>query len=494
MLSIGARSLAKLLPALSLVPGPVYLALADSITVLVRDGRLVPDTRLPSERELATELGLSRATVTAAYDQLREHGLLASRTGAGSFITITSSVAERPGQPGQLNRLNRWTLRLPDPAETIDLTCAAMPAPVGVLERALAVAAPRLPALADGTGYDPMGLPELRAAIADRFTQRGVTTAPDQILITSGALHAFDLLLRTLTGPGDRVLTELPSYPGALDAIRTNGARVVPVALARTGEWDVGAMQAALRQTSPRLAYLIPDYHNPTGGYIDEQQRRAVLKVARTTATTVIIDESFIDLGLPPVDDLGAAPVAATQHTAALDSSVVTIGSLSKPVWGGLRIGWVRASTDLVRRLSAQRAASDMSGSILDQLLGVALFDHFDEIVDLRRAQLSARRETLLRALQRELPAWRPSVPVGGVSMWVELDAPLATPLSLLAAQNGVQIVPGARFGIDGTLERFVRVPYTLEPEQLDNAVSRLAVAWAQLDRTGRATRQLVVA
>src|ERR1700742_3385373 len=119
MLSIGARSLAKLLPALSLVPGPVYLALADSITVLVRDGRLVPDTRLPSERELAAELGLSRATVTAAYDQLRQHGLLASRTGAGSFITISSTVVQRPGPQGQLNRvnrLNRWTLRLPDPA------------------------------------------------------------------------------------------------------------------------------------------------------------------------------------------------------------------------------------------------------------------------------------------------------------------------------------------------------------------------------------------
>ena len=123
-----------------------------------------------------------------------------------------------------------------------------------------------------------MGLPELRAAIADRFTQRGVATSPDQILITSGALHAFDLLLRTLTGPGDRVLTELPSYPGALDAIRTNGARVVPVAARADGGWDVGAMQAALRQTSPRLAYLIPDYHNPTGGYIDEQQRRDVLQ------------------------------------------------------------------------------------------------------------------------------------------------------------------------------------------------------------------------
>jgi DNA-binding transcriptional MocR family regulator len=306
-------------------------------------------------------------------------------------------------------------------------------------------------------------------------------------LITSGALHAFDLLLRVLTGPGDRVLTELPSYPGALDAIRTNGARVVPVSLAPAGGWDVAAMQAALRQTAPRLAYLIPDYHNPTGGYIDEQQRRDVLRVARSTGTTVIIDESFVHLGL-------TGEVTPPLATASLDSSVITIGSLSKPVWGGLRIGWVRASADLIQRLSVRRAASDMSGSVLDQLVGVALFDHFDEIIELRRAQLIPRRAALLEALARELPGWRAPMSAGGMSIWVELDAPLATPLTLLAAQAGVQLVPGARFGVDGTLERFLRVPYALPPDELDEAVRILASAWDQLDRTGRSTRQLVVA
>ena len=483
---MGARSLAKLLPQLTLAPGPVYLALADSVTALVRDGRLAPETRLPSERELALELQLSRATVTAAYDQLRERGLLASRTGAGSFVTI-------PTAPGRRSALNRWAMPVPDEREAIDLTCAAMPAPAGVLERAFAQAAPLLAGLAAGTGYDPMGLPELRAAIATRFTLRGVATTPDQILITSGALHAFDLLLRVLTGPGDRVLTELPSYPGALDAIRTNSARVVPVSLAPAGGWDVGAMQAALRQTAPRLAYLIPDYHNPTGGYIDEQQRRDVLRVARNTATTVIVDESFVQLGLAPLEDpLGA--IAAARPTAALDPSVVTIGSLSKPVWGGLRIGWVRASTDLVQRLSARRAASDMSGSVLDQLVGVALFDRLDEIIELRRAQLAPQRAAILRALARDLPGWHAPTPSGGMSVWVELDAPLGTPLSLLAAQAGVLIVPGSRFGVDGTLERFLRVPFALPPDQLDEGVRRLAAAWSQLDRSGRATRQLVVA
>jgi DNA-binding transcriptional MocR family regulator len=474
-----------MLPSLRLAPGPVYLALADSITALVRDGRVAAETRLPSERELAAELQLSRATVTAAYDQLRERGLLASRTGSGSYVTIPAEAGLRTG-------LARWAMPTVGAHSIVDLSCAAMPAPPGVLEQALAQAAPLLPALAAGTGYDPMGLPELRTAVSAWFARRGLPTSPEQILITSGALHAFDLLLRLLTGPGDRVLTELPSYPGALDAIRANTARIVPVAMAPTGGWELGLMQAALRQTAPRLAYLIPDYHNPTGTLIDEEQRREVLRVARSTGTTVVVDETFVELGLPSAHP--ERPVARPRHTAALDSSVVTVGSLSKPVWGGLRIGWVRAAPDLVRRLSSLRAASDMSGSALDQLVGAAVFERLDEIVALRREQLAAQRSAVLDALARYLPQWRAPMPAGGLSVWAELDAPLATPLSLLAAQGGVHIVAGSRFGVDGTLERFLRVPFALPPDQLDDAVQRLAAAWAQLDRSGRATRTLVVA
>ncbi len=488
LVSISARQLAGLLPSQRSRTGPVYLRLADSITSLVRDGRLAAEVRLPSERELAGALSLSRATVTAAYDQLRGRGLLASRTGAGSFIVVPPAAA--------LAGAARWNFTASDANgldDPLDLSCAAMPAPPGVLEAAFAAAGPTLATLTEGTGYDPMGLPELRAAIAARFTQRGVATSPDQIMVTSGALHAFDLLLRVLTGPGDRVLTELPSYPGALDAIRANGARLVPVALAGSGGWDVDAMTAALRQTSSRLAYLIPDYHNPTGGYIDEPQRRAVLQAARSAGTTVIIDESFVHLGLPAGDD-PFGPVAPARATAALDPTIVTIGSLSKLVWGGLRIGWVRASTDLVRRLSALRAATDMSGSILDQLVGVALCERLDEIVELRRAQLVPRRDALIAALARELPSWRVTTPTGGLSTWVELDAPLSTPLTLLAAQVGVHLVAGSRFGIDGTLERFLRIPYALAPGQLEDAVRRLALAWQQLDRSARPARQLVVA
>jgi DNA-binding transcriptional MocR family regulator len=454
----------------------VYTSLADGITALVLDGRVAPETRLPSERELAKHLALSRATVTAAYDALRADGFVVSRTGAGTFVTVPAGA--RRISP------NRWAPAQPVPATEIDMSCAALSAPPGVMPEALAAAATHLADEAAGSGYNPLGLPALRRAVADRFTARGVPTDPEQILVTNGALHGFDMLVRLLVGPGDRVLTELPTYPGALDALRANGTRVVPVGISAEHGWPVGEMQATLRQTLPRLAFLVPDFQNPTGALVGERERREVLRVAKRAGTTVVIDETFVELGL-------AGPLPPT---AALDPSVVTLGSLSKPVWGGLRLGWIRASADLVRRLAVQRAATDLSGSVLDQLVGAAILDRLDDIAADRRRQLRAQRDALIAALRDELPQWRAPVPAGGLSIWVELDAPLCTPLTLAAGHLGVQLVPGSRFGLDGTLERFLRLPFALPSSQLGEAVRRLALAWESVDRAGAGSRHLVVA
>ena len=474
---IGGRALAELLPDLRSMPGPVYSALAHAITSLVLDGRVVTETRLPSERELATSLGLSRATVTAAYDQLRTDGFLASRTGSGSYVTVPAGAQPRP-------TLARWQLRPENGADVIDLSCAALPAPPELLPATVAEAAPRLGAYLFGNGYEPAGLPVLREAVAARFTARGVPTRPEQVLITNGSQHGLDLLLRLLLGPGDRVLTELPTYPGALDAVRSNGGRLVPVPMAAAGGWQVEQLQATLRQTAPRLAYLTPDFHNPTGALVPAADRREVLRTARQTGTTVVVDESFVDLGFG----------AHERSMAELDPGTVTLGSLSKPVWGGLRVGWLRAPTDLVHRLAALRTSIDMGGAVLDQLVAALLFEQLDDVGAARIAELVPQRDALVEALRSELPDWRFTVPQGGLSLWAELPAPLSTPLCLLAAQAGVMIVPGSRFGVDGTLERFLRLPYALPADRLVEAVRRLAGVWRQLDGSGLTARQLVVA
>jgi DNA-binding transcriptional MocR family regulator len=481
---ISGRALAQLLPDLPVLPGPLYVALARSIAALILDARVALETQLPSERALAESLAISRSSVTAAYDHLRRDGYVTSRIGAGSFAALPDRHGAWPTMHRAPADGDQRTRREQD---DLDLTSASLSAAPGVIEQALQYAGEAFPALQHTMGYHPAGLPALRQAVARRFDQRGLPTDPDQIMITSGALAGFDLLLRVLLAPGDRVLTELPTYLGALDAVRGHGGRLTPVPLPSPRDsspgWDVEAMTQALRHSSPRLAYLIPDFHNPTGRLVPLEQRARVLRTARLSGTTVIVDESCIELGFVPTEG----------PTAQLDSAVITIGSLTKVVWGGIRVGWIRASRDLVQRLGAARASIDLSSSVLDQLVGVHVLDRIDALAADRVAQLGPQRDALLAALHQRLPQWHVRAPQGGLSAWVQLDAPLATPLSALAAQLGVHIVSGSRFGTGNTLERFVRLPFALPAPALADAVARLGEAWSLLRDDRRSQAPMIV-
>jgi DNA-binding transcriptional MocR family regulator len=435
--------------------GPAYVALARALRLLVLDGRLPLRTRLPGERELAEALGVSRTTASAAYAELRAEGYLASRRGSGSWTRLP---ADRPSA----------AVPAPPGPELIDLTTAASAAPEGALHAALAVATAELPRHLPAPGYYEAGLPSLRAAIAERYARRGVPTAPEQVFVTSGALHGFTLLLRTLAASGDRVLTDHPSYPAALDAIRAAGARPAPVPLGPAG-WDMELLEATLRQAAPRLAYLIADNHNPTGLSLPAADRERLVALARATRTPLVVDEAMSELDL---DGGPLAPVAAYDPAG---EAAISVGSMSKGFWAGLRIGWIRAAPALVHRLVAARASLDLAGPVIEQLVAAELLRRADEILPARREQLRARRDVLAAALPAQ---WRFVKPPGGLCLWVELDAPRSTALAAIADRHGVRVAAGPRFGVDGAFERFVRLPFTLPEESLREAAARLAVAW----------------
>jgi len=440
------------------VGGAAYPALAAALRALIVEGRLPPHTRLPSERVLATTLGLSRNTVTASLDLLREQGYLASRRGTGSWITSPPGTEDRPDEP------------LPPAGEVIDLTLANLPAPAD-LGALASVAATALARELGGHGYEPFGLPAARAAIAAHLSARGLPTEPGQILVTQGALHAFDLALRALTSPGDRVLVETPTYPGALDAVRAHGCVAIGVPVG-PGGWDLALMRAALRDGRPRLGYLIPDFQNPTGFRASAEQRAAVARAARAAGVPLVSDESLAELWI----DGGERPPSLAAGDPG--RGVLAVGSLSKPVWGGLRTGWVRADGEFVRRLALARGSQDVGSPVLDQLLAAEVLAHLDALLPGRRALLRERRDALLEALAAERPNWRAARPAGGMSVWAEL--PPGTSTSALAARAvayGVRVAAGPRFGADGGFEQRLRLPFTQPPERLAEAVRRLAAA-----------------
>ncbi|NXY94905.1 PLP-dependent aminotransferase family protein [Streptomyces sp. BR123] len=467
-MTVGSRALAALLPA-GVRARPGYRSLAEAVRSLVLDGRIPLHVRLPAERELADALGASRATVTAAYDLLRESGYCRSRRGSGTWTELPDGHG-----PVGAHLLDATAGRRTGRDGGIDLAVAAMGAPEGSLSEALARAAVRLPALAREPGYHPFGLPELRRAVADRFTRRGLATRPEQILVTAGAQQAFVLVASLLCRAGDRVVTENPTYANVLDALRHARLRTVPVAVSDAG-WDMETTESTLHQTAPRLAYAIPDFHNPTGALMPPEQRLRLLAATRRTGTWLVVDETIADIAL---DGPAPRPLASLGPRGASDH-VVTIGSLSKTHWGGLRVGWIRAAEKLVTELAAVRVAADMTGSVLDQLVALTLLEGEEQTLPARLAQLRERRGALVRALRRHTPQWSWRVPPGGLSLWVDLGAPVSSALAERAAAGGVHIGRGARFGVDpGTFEHRIRIPYTLPADRLEEGMRRLAEAF----------------
>jgi DNA-binding transcriptional MocR family regulator len=440
-----------------------YRQLARALRLLILDGRLGLGVRLPGERELAQALGLSRTTLAGAYNQLRDEGYLVSRQGSGSVTRI----------PGGRNAPPE-SLEADSGEDPIDWTAAALPAPENIWH-AYEDALHQLPAWLPGIGYEAMGIPRLRQAIADDYARRGCPTRPEQIMVTSGAASGFALLLRLLAGPGDRIVVDHPTYHNALAAMRRTNCVPVPVGLPETG-WDMEAFHAAMRQTGPRLAYVIADFHNPTGRCMDAAARAALVAVAERTRTPLVIDETMADIGID-----GDAPPPVAAHDRA-GTTVVSIGSASKRFWGGLRIGWIRADEQMIAALARIRVTLDLATPVMEQLATATLL-RSDAGVDPRRALLRDRRDHLLSLLGRHLPHWHVPSPPGGLSLWAEMPRPEASALAAMAQGEGLRIVPGPRFGMDGAFERYVRLPFTLPQDRLDIAVERLAAIDARLHR-----------
>lgn len=438
--------------------GPAYSALADRIRLLVLDGRITLGSKLPAERDLAGQLGISRTTVSTAYATLREAGYLQSMRGSGSIARLP-----RPADPGADTSGDGY----------LDFSKATLP-PAPAIVEAAEWAAHELPCYLSESGFDPLGLPGLRRAIADRYAARGLPTEPDQVMVTIGAQHAIALIARTLLARGDRALIEAPTYPHAYEALREAGARLVPVSVDADSGWDAIELEQALQRTSPTLGYLMPDFHNPTGQTMPVELKARVLEIAERQGTRLIADETMAELGFDsrPV----ALPFAA-------HGDAILVGSVGKSLWGGLRIGWIRADRVTITRLARARSSGDLGTPLLEQLIVARLLGSMDAILDERRQQLRRGHDYLVRTLSDRLPGWRVPQVGGGLTVWANLGEPVSSQLALAARNEGLVIAAGPRFGLDGAFERFLRVPFSYSDDEIDRAVGMLERAWTQVQR-----------
>lgn len=439
---------------------PRYADLADRLRLLIIDGRLAPDTRLPGERDLAASLHTSRITVASAYQRLREEGQVHARRGAGNFVALPDAPIER-AMPDPF----------PAPGGVIGLSTAAT-APPPQLTSMINGLADRLASLGRTSGYHPDGLRELRERLADAYTRRGLPTGPEQMIITNGALSALHLVTGHLGHGRDRVLLEETSYSNAIEGLRRQGFRPYGFALTDRG-WDLDPLRAGLADETT-ITYVIADFHNPTGRMVDSHGRAALGSVTRHRRSRLVIDETMLELNLDGVDV--GEPVAC--H----DPSAITIGSASKSFWGGLRIGWIRSPRELVRGLVESRSLLDLSSPLLDQLLVCEMLADPEPILEHQRTTHRGLRDHLSAAVRDRLPDWEFTVPPGGLSLWITLPEPLSSRVVVAAESRGVALTAGPRFHTESGGERHLRLPYVADTDTLDRAVNVLAEVWPDVE------------
>lgn len=432
--------------------GVASTTLADHIKALILDGRLTVGERLPSERALALELRRSRSTITRTYSLLEQDGYVSRLHGGSTRVALPYENASPASEHSD---------------SAIDLSIASMDSTPGLYD-ATARSLPRLAALRGTSGYSLRGLPELREAVAQRFTERGAVTSADEIIITSGALSALNLILATIGRRGERALVEQPTFPHAIEAIHRHGYRMTPTPVDVDG-WDTRHLNETLLGARPHIAYLIPDFHNPTGATLLDDARSRIVTTARNVGTHLIVDETTTELDI----DRGWAPAPM----AASGPNVITIGSMSKIAWGGMRIGWIRAERSLIARLLAVRPSFELGTALLEQCIAVELLADIPALTSHVSRRLQAGRAAVASGVAT-MPGFQMPPTPGGLSAWVDIGAALSTRLSLAARKRQLILPPGPRFTTGGVLERRLRIPITLPPERTAEAMQRLSLAW----------------
>jgi GntR family transcriptional regulator/MocR family aminotransferase len=470
---------------------PVFLRLARAISDDVKRGRLRPGDALPGSRTLARALGVHRNTVLAAYAELVAEGWIASEPAAGTFVSpalpdveprrFARAAAPRRALPARLG----FDLHpRSSPSERRMLPDNAIIMSGGVPDVRLLPTAPLARAYrralrtrgCELLSYgDPRGHVSLRTAVAGMLSAlRGVATSADGVVITRGSQMALDVVARALLRPGDVVAVEALGYRPAWQALMHNGARLVPVPVDTSG-LDVAALAELASREKLRAVYVTPHHQYPTTAVLAAGRRLQLLELARTHRIAVIEDDYDFEFHY---DGKPVLPLAGTDR----DGVVVYIGTLSKILAPGLRLGFLVAPEPLIERVTELRTAVDRQGDHIVEHAVAELIEDGELQRHTRRMRriYRQRRDALTASLRRHLGgALSFADPPGGMALWarasddIDVDRWAERALGL-----GVYLHPPRRFSFDGQSPRALRLGFAaLSEPELEAGVKLLATA-----------------
>lgn len=489
---------------------PLYEQLADGIAQLIRDGDLPPGTRLPALRELAKLHQVALVTASQAYEVLAAEGLIASRTGRGTFVSALPA-AQTPALPAQSGRAaHEWTQgykAFPPQSrryETFELLRAS--ARPGAIALSAGHTAPETYPLVDFAQCyartfldDPPAIHQyrvdrgdesLREACAERLRARGADVSADDILIVSGAQQALSLVTECFVHDGDMVAAEAPTYFSALETFDQRRVSWVNIAGDRDGIL-VDSFANAIAKFSPRLLYVNSAAQNPTGSFLARSRHRRLLALAERGDVTIVEDQTCWQLaydGEPP------PPLLASDR----GSRVVLIESFSKMLFPSLRVGFIAAKGAAMQALYSAKLRADSFTTTVSQRALTRFLQSKAPARHLRATRLlyRRRRDALVNAIAPILPPdARATFPAGGLNMWIELPPQWsARELLTYAAAEGVLFLPGMPFYATLPATNTLRLSYgTLPESQAGEAAARFgralrAYAASQATSSKRAT------
>ena len=482
---------------------PLYRQLGGYLRDLIEADRLPAGGKLPATRELAASLGLSRTTVSLAYDDLIAAGLLTAHVGQGTFVASRPqrTSPRRPALAAVESREFVWSGLLAARARALGVPGSLLPSgpepprfdfrggqvdaeslPVGELKRAFADAIGSQ--LADiATTRDPRGWPPLRHAVARYLVARGIACGPDEILIVNGGQHAIDLVARVLLDPGDTVVMEQPGYFGAAVAFVAAQAHLVGVRVDEQG-LRVDELARILRARRAKLVYTTPASQSPTGAVLSDERRRQLLALADDVQVPIFEDDYDSELRYE------GAPIPALK-TLDRAGQVIYAGTFSKVLFPTLRVGYVVAAAPLLQRMVLARWNADVGTNAVAQAALVTLLEHGGLERHLRRVRkvYAARLAALLAALESHMPdgvTW--TRPRGGHGLWVTLPSIVDTDTLMRgASEASLAIVRGDAFYFDGRGRESLHLSFAaMPPAVIDEGTALLG----QLIRVHTARRR----
>lgn len=460
---------------------PAYIQITDHILQKIQSGEWIAGAYLPNQRTLSKQLGVNRSTLVAAIDELKDMGVLDTFGKGGTRIIskqVLSQLSKQPDWQAHITEsfqsANLETIQIINRYEFTEgfiRLSSGEPSPDFFPKEMMSEVMTEVAKDMTNLGYEaPKGMLYLREQVCDYIKGFGIQARPENILIVSGALQAIQLASIGLLQPGSTVFLEKPSYLYSLNIFQSIGIRRSAIAMD-----DDGIIPELILNKCPKhrqsLLYTVPSFHNPTGIVMTEKRRIKLLEVCGSTQTPIIEDDVYRELW---IDQPSPMPIKSHDR----HGSVLYVGSASKTLSTGLRIGWLVGPEAVVERLGDLKMQSDYGSSSLAQLVVAKFLEkgYYAEHSVVVRTQLKRRRQLALDALSHyfsDLAVW--DVPKGGYYVWIRFIVPVKMKdLFDEAFKNGILTYPGYLY--DNEMNTCLRISYSYATEgEIEYAIKKLA-------------------